>query len=323
VASDRSGNLTSVLIDREMREGELSAIDLAARTGRSLDDVVEAYRLLGVAIDDPSERAFSGAEVRLMELAALAEATMPDGTSDEIMRTIGASMAIVAESAVSAFVGSVEDILEQGSPRARAEATTATGRLGLELGDLLGPLLRHHFWLATVRQRAAMVAAPDRRSSTVTVGFVDLVGFTATTASMTSDDLLAFMGRFHGRTFDIVTGAGGRVVKHIGDEIMFSTGEPAQACDIALRLVDEFDDTGSRPCGGVAHGTVLARHGDLYGPVVNLAARLADVAISGEVLADLAVADAVDDASLAFEPAGRRQLKGFTDPVAVASLTRA
>ena len=33
---------------------------------------------------------------------------------------------------------------------------------------------------------------------------------------------------------------------------------------------------------------VIARHGDYYGPIVNLAARLADIAVSGEVLADAA-----------------------------------
>lgn len=60
---------------------------------------------------------------------------------------------------------------------------------------------------------------------------------------------------------------------------------------------------------------MLFRHGDYYGPVVNLAARLADQAVPGELLVDdVTAADARD---LVFEPGGRRELKGFDKPVRV------
>jgi adenylate cyclase len=168
-----------------------------------------------------------------------------------------------------------------------------------------------------------MIGAVDRRSSRFAVGFVDLVGFTATTWSMTSDELLAFMQSFQARTYDAVTGAGGRVVKHIGDEIMFATPDPTTGCAIALDLVEAFADDAAPPRAGLAYGTVLARHGDLYGPVVNVAARLADVAVPGEVLAAATIADEVTDPALVFEPAGRRQLKGFPTPIRTVSVARA
>ena len=75
----------------------------------------------------------------------------------------------------------------------------------------------------------------------------------------------------------------------------------------------------------MAHGSVIARHGDYYGTVVNLAARLVDTAVPGEVLADAGVAAAVAgaaDAGFTVEPAGRRLLKGFADPVPVVSVIR-
>jgi adenylate cyclase len=224
---------------------------------------------------------------------------------------------------VSAFVGSVEGLLERGSPRARAEFTSATGELGLELGALLEPLLRHHIWAAVNRQRAAMRTSLDRIESMWSIGFVDLVGFTAATSRMGTTDLLAFMQGFQRRAFDVVTAAGGRLVKHIGDEIMFASPGAADGCEIALALVEAFPDAESLPRGGLAHGMVVARHGDYYGPVVNLAARLADTAVSGEVLADAAVADAAGSGRYSFDPAGRRQLKGFADPVRVVSVARA
>jgi class 3 adenylate cyclase len=321
--SDADGNLSSLGFDRRLRDGDASAADLAVRTGTDLGVVLETYRLLGIPITDPDRSQLSSAEGRLFELLALAGPTLPEGMTEEILRSIGAALTLVSESTVSAFVGSVEGLLEQGSPRARAEFTSATGELGLELGALLEPLLRHHLWAAVNRQRAAMRTSVDRLQSMVAIGFVDLVGFTAATSQMGSTQLLEFMQRFQRRAFDVVTAAGGRLVKHIGDEIMFASPEPVDGCEIALALIEAFADAESLPRGGLAHGLVVARHGDYYGPVVNLAARLADIAVSGEVLADAAVAESVGPGRYSFEPAGRRQLKGFPDPVRVVSLGRA
>ena len=107
--------------------------------------------------------------------------------------------------------------------------TTATGELGLQLGEMMAPLLRHHLWAAISRQRAAMVASHDRLDSTLSVGFVDLVGFTAASATMQAGRAARVHAHFHSRAFDVVTTRGGRVVKHIGDEIMFTVGDPVAA----------------------------------------------------------------------------------------------
>lgn len=72
--------------------------------------------------------------------------------------------------------------------------------------------------------------------------------------------------------------------------------------------------------GDALGGEVVARRGDDYGPVVNLASRLSDEAIQGEVLVDEAVAASLQAEGLVFEPARRRLLKGFSDPVRVSTL---
>jgi class 3 adenylate cyclase len=59
--------------------------------------------------------------------------------------------------------------------------------------------------------------------------------------------------------------------------------------------------------------------GDYFGSIVNFAARLVDEAVTGEVLID---ADSAAPLTRALgEPAGRRSLKGFADPVRVPSIT--
>jgi adenylate cyclase len=100
-----------------------------------------------------------------------------------------------------------------------------------------------------------------------------------------------------------------------------ATIDPAAGVRIVGNLVEAFTEDGTRPRGGLVFGEVLFRHGDYYGPVVNLAARLVDAAIPGEALVDASVVDAVKEEDLAFEPAGRRMVKGFTAPVAVWTLT--
>ena len=57
------------------------------------------------------------------------------------------------------------------------------------------------------------------------------------------------------------------------------------AARIALALIAEFT-TDIQPRGGLCYGEVLTLRGDYYGPIVNLAARLADQAVPGEVLID-------------------------------------
>ena len=89
---------------------------------------------------------------------------------------------------------------------------------------------------------------------------------------------------------------------------------------IVADLAAAFTDDGTQPRGGLVFGEVLFRHGDYYGPIVNLAARLVDAAIPGEALVDRSVVEAMKDDDQVFEPAGRRMLKGFDEPVAVWSL---
>jgi adenylate cyclase len=148
-------------------------------------------------------------------------------------------------------------------------------------------------------------------------------------AGLHPDELGALVSRFEATAFDVVTARGGRLVKFIGDAIMFAAADPAAGCGIVGDLVEAFTAGGTQPRGGVVYGEVLFRHGDYYGPVVNLAARLVDAAIPGEVLVDAAVVDTMagraggPGGQSMFEPAGRRMLKGFEDPVRVWTLATA
>ena len=106
-----------------------------------------------------------------------------------------------------------------------------------------------------------------------------------------------------------------RIVKLVGDEVMIVAAKPHDAAQFVAGMIASLDDDSVVPRGGLAHGDLINIHGDYFGPVVNLAARLTDAAVPGEVLVDDAVASHV-----AAEPAGRRMLKGFEQPIRVHTL---
>jgi adenylate cyclase len=133
---------------------------------------------------------------------------------------------------------------------------------------------------------------------------------------LSAQELIAFVGSFEARAHEVVAAAGARVVKLIGDEVMFVATDPAAACQAGQALVEAFSGEGHvLPRGGMAYGNVVLRGGDYYGTVVNLASRLADAAVPQELLVSGDLADAATEC--AFEPAGRRMIKGFDDPIAV------
>ncbi len=134
---------------------------------------------------------------------------------------------------------------------------------------------------------------------TLAVGFLDLVGYTALSQELEDDELGMLVSRFEALTHDTVAQLGGRVVKTIGDEVMFVSEFPEVAAAIALRLTERTGGDAVLPeaRAGLAYGPTIAREGDYYGPVVNLAHRLVEVAYPGTVLASDELHDAVSSDS--------------------------
>ena len=160
--------------------------------------------------------------------------------------------------------------------------------------------------------------APSAERRIVSVLFADLVGFTPLSQRTSPAKLLELISQFEAQAFEVASGHGGRIVKHIGDEVMFVALDAGAGCAIARDITTAYSE-GIEPRGGVAFGDVITRHGDYYGTVVNLASRLAELAVPGEVLVNAATASSAGD-PFEFRPAGRRLLKGFEQPVEVFSL---
>jgi class 3 adenylate cyclase len=303
------------------RGATLSALDVAAGADVDVDWVHGLFRELGVPVPDLDASQFTEADVILVDrLVGAKRQGIVEGS--DLLRVIAGAMERIAEAAVAIYVqGPEEELRRRGSSlldcaRSNRDAT----ELALDIGNGLAPVFRHHMRQAVARQRVIQSGVSRRELARLAVGFVDLVGSTELQGGLDPVALGAQVSRFEARAFDVTAAGGGRLVKFIGDEIMIAVPDPVAGCRIVGDLVDAFTGDGTQPRAGLVFGEVLFRHGDYYGPVVNMAARLVDAAIPGEALVDASVVEAAKDEDLAFEAAGRRMLKGFATPVSVWSL---
>ncbi len=134
--------------------------------------------------------------------------------------------------------------------------------------------------------RASFRGVEGFENADLAIGFVDLVGYTALSQKLTSEELAQLVSEFETTAQEAVIARDGRLVKLIGDAVMFTAVDAEPAIDIALRLLEAFSERYEQilPRGGIAVGEVLTRGGDYYGPVVNLASRIADQAVPSEIL---------------------------------------
>ncbi len=319
-------NLNALAGDRRMVPGvRFSASQAAERSGLERRQIEEVSTALGFSAIDGApagEIGYTLAEIELFQDLNVVASMFSAPETMSILRVIGSSVGRLAEALVSMFLSDVESPHVAAGAGEFELATKIYEAVGLLDGFAarLDPVLRRHVLQAVERSRRATVD-DNRLRYRFAVGFVDLVGFTERSARMTPAELTAFIRDFEGRAHDVATDCGARVVKLIGDEVMFVATDADAACRAAAALTEAFDDDYSQvlPRGGLAFGDVLTRGGDYYGSVVNLASRLVDEAVPQEVLVTAEVVAAATGCS--FQPAGRRMVKGFHDPVAVWSLS--
>ncbi|PDP86930.1 adenylate/guanylate cyclase domain-containing protein [Glycomyces fuscus] len=160
-----------------------------------------------------------------------------------------------------------------------------------------------HIWRRQLAASSARTLAVMSNNDTVpnyyplVVGFADLVSFTTLSRELDEVELAGVVEGFEATAADIVASGGGRVVKTLGDEILYVADSPAEAADIALRLASGVKTHVEVPDVrvGLASGPVLTLHGDVFGTTVNRSSRLTSFARPGTVLIDESLAESLAD----------------------------
>jgi adenylate cyclase len=260
-----------------------------------------------LAYTDEDARALRLATEGLDELAPEARAEVLQLILREA-RVLSAHLAALAATELDAMAALQARGLRQRLIRQASE----NGVEGSDLHWLITYVLRRQ--LGAVARREAN-AGIDRAKSgeELCVGFVGLSDFTALSTRTELDAIGSLLQAFESLAFDVIAETPGRVVKLIGDEVMFVCPESGDAARAALEILEGCADAGLPTArGGLAEGRVLRQGGDYFGTPVNRASRITHAADRDTVLADDAVQGrliGIDD--LHVEPAGERRLKGL------------
>ncbi|EFG65254.1 adenylate cyclase [Streptomyces sp. SPB074] len=265
----------------------------AARTaGVSMELASRFWRAMGFA-DINQAKALTEADVlALRRLAGLVEAgLLSEAMAVQVARSTGQTTARLAEWQIDSFLEGLTEPPEPGMTR--TEVTYPLMELLLpELEEFLVYVWRRQLAAATGRvvQVSDDEEMVDRR---LAIGFADLVGFTRLTRRMEEEEVGELVEAFETTSADLVAARGGRLVKTLGDEVLFAADDAGVAAEIALRLIETLsgDETMPELRVGIAFGTVATRMGDVFGTTVNLASRLTSIAPRDAVLVDSAFAE--------------------------------
>jgi len=151
-------------------------------------------------------------------------------------------------------------------------------------------------------------------SGLLTFLFTDIEGSTARW-ELSPDDMRAAL-QIHDAVLErCVSNSGGVVFKGTGDGVAAVFVSPQKAAESAIAIQRELQDTewnGSEPLKvriGLNIGECEPHRGDYFGPPVNRAARIMDVANGGQISISRNVVELVS--GLDIEPAGAHQLRGI------------
>lgn len=271
------------------------------------------WRLLGFPTLPDDAVAFTPADAQALEATKklMRLGVLNDERQAALVRTWGRSFARLAEWQV-ALLSDVA--LERGGDAEGAidELTTLAGEVLPLVEELQTYIWKRHLHASASRLLA--MAEPGAPSSTMAVCFVDIVGYTSRSKELDETELVAWVEQFEDRCAAVVGEHGGRIIKTLGDAVLYVCDDPVAAAEIALTLTGLSSHEGEMfPSvrAGLAYGEVVPRLGDVFGPTVNIASRLTSIARPDSVLVDDGAAEALSG-GYSLQRLRRTAVKGYS-----------
>jgi class 3 adenylate cyclase len=330
-AAIRSGALSFDFVeqadyDRFAAFGGETFADVSARTGVPVELLLVIRDAMGGAHPHPDDLIRDDER----EVVPLLEVQMRIGvrpaSAERSLRVMGEAVQRIAETEADWWQHDIQAPL------------VAAGKTAVEIGELSGTFTpelgrtgdrallamwhgqQGNAWLRNIfsgfeyaMTNAGLHTPPDRMPA---ISFLDLTGYSRLTderGDAVAAELAQQLAPLVQRT---AAANGGRVVKWLGDGVMFHFRDPGRAVVASLEMVDAARTSELPPAHvGVHAGPVVFQGGDYFGRTVNVASRISDYARPGEVVVSQDVVDMAGDQGIAFAEIGPVELKGLTGTV--------
>lgn len=301
-------------------EPRFTAAEIAGGSEEALEQARRLWRALGFPEHD-QERAFTGGDRAALTTlrGALDSGALDFETALNLTRAVGQTMSRLADWEVGALL----PLLEQTKGGASGRLDAAIGMVeavGAPFEELLIYAWRRHL-AASVARIDSLGDDENATTYDVTVGFADIVAFTALSNDIGEERVGDMIEVFEQRCHDVVSVNHGRVIKTLGDSVLFVVDEAERAFDIAEGIIKVIGRDSRMPDVrvGLGSGSVVFRLGDIFGPPVNMAARLTAVARRNRVIIDEATAAALPEGGFSTRRLPARPVRGFglVEPISV------
>jgi adenylate cyclase len=310
-------------VNRALFQPKTSIDDIAERTGLSAGTLADFRTAFGFSMDDVDED-----DIEALGLPrTLMTAGLPPEAVLEGARVYGDALRRIAEAGMHICHRYLcEPMARSGS--SQEEIVAQMGAVWAELAQVSLDTVRHLYMdflidaaaehaVAHLRGSEAEDAPPG--SLVATILFADVALF-STIADLEGDEAAVLvLDRADRAVRELRSRHGGKLVKQIGDEFMLTFADPKGAirfaCELSARIAGTERDAAVRI--GMHTGTVLYRMGDYYGKAVNVAARIASMAMPNAILVTEPVAKAAADEGMTVEELGVRDLRGMDAPISL------
>ena len=277
----------------------LTLTELAQRAGTSMEVAQKFWRAMGFADVQPDEVRFTDQDVAALQdtvalLDETSDSSLASASALELLRAQSYTMDRLVLWQLETFVTDLSERLGLDDTAARLVALDRIDGLVELLSRQLTYVWRRHMASilgrtdAEVSTRGREDTGPDLYPLIRSLGFVDIVSFTQRAQGMSKAALTHMLEDFENTARDVITSRGARVVKTIGDAVMYISDDLLIAADVVTALVEELQKgpDAIRVRASLVEGRVISRSGDVFGPTVNLASRLVDAAEPGGIRLD-------------------------------------
>lgn len=319
--------------DRFSRLSEATFQDLSARHSIPLELLMVMRESIGFARPQPEDLVRED-ELRIapaieLQLSRGFEPAVIEGW----LRVYGESLRRIAETEAGWWHTEVE-LPHLASGLGEAEVMEVAARWGDEMTSLAQQALlavyhaqQEHAWtdvfVADVEAVLDRAGLRSRTEMPPAMCFLDMSGYTRLTEERGDEAAADLAAGLAGAVQQVSERRRGKVVKWLGDGVIFYFREAGPAVLAALEMVEEVKRSDLPPARvGVHSGPVVFQGGDYFGRTVNIAARIGGYARPGEVLVSQDVVDVAGLDDVDFTAIGRVELKGLSEPVPLLSARR-